>query len=317
MNREQSIDVEVTLIASSGLGFGEGSISYEARKAELGAEVMDKGLEAAQSPEILQEVSRDKDGKILDDDGCGDGRNVGRIFEGATERFKSLSRAKVFGGGVTMATAAAIGLGRATKNLRNAFSDGLSQLRDKMIGFGAHTDTHAHDGNCGCGAIDKAPRIIQNTVNFREEITGAIDALGIDKTGLDEVFTEFMSYAADMDATSYTGSSVMEEVVENGKVVKELDDNHKEGIVVLNTVEGYTVNQEKVREATDGEVQAFAVDVWRLQEIAGRLHADESEEVRHKAFLSELVYTLATAATLTKGDLPVVVVSKQPEAITA
>lgn len=307
------VEVDAVVLAPDGLGFGEGTISYQARKVEVGEEVMTKALEVAQSPDILQEVSKDKSGVQLDDDGCGDGRNVGRIFEGVAERFKSLSRSKVFGGGVTMATAAAIGLGTATKNLRNAFSDSMAGLRDKMIGFGAHTDRHAHDENCGCGAIDKAPRIIQNAITFRDQITSSIGALGVDQTGLDEVFANFEDYANHMDTDSYTGSGVMEEIIDNGKIVKELDDNHKEGIVVLNTVEGYTVNQEKVREATDGEVQAFAVDVWRVKDIADRLHADDSEEVRHKAFLSELVYTLATAGTLTNGDLPVIVVSKQPE----
>jgi hypothetical protein len=312
------VEVEAQLVAENGLGFGEGGISGEERKSALSPEHLVAVETAVNSPEILVEVSKDKDGQMIDDDGCGDGRLVTRIFEGAEERLKSLRRPKVFGGGATMATASQIGLGRATgKTLRDAFSSGMSRLRDKQVGFGAHTDTHAHGPNCGCGAIDKAPIIIENALKFQEPIRDSIAALGIDTDGLDEVFGSYRSFAETMDAPSYTGKSVMEEIIDNGKIVKELDDDHKEMIVILNLVEGYTVDQEKIREVTDGQAQAFAVDVWRVKLLAERLYDGESVEVQHRAFLSELVYTLATAGTLTKGDLPVYVVNKQPEAVAA
>jgi hypothetical protein len=41
-----------------------------------------------------------------------------------------------------------------------------------------------------------------------------------------------------------------------------------------------------------------------LQEIAERLTGD-NERLRQQALLSELVYTLAIAAVLTKGNLPI------------
>jgi hypothetical protein len=75
---------------------------------------------------------------------------------------------------------------------------------------------------------------------------------------------------------------------------------------VLNTVRACTVNQKLIREITDDKAQIFAVDVWRMQDIAGKLYDDRAAHQR--AFLSELIYTLATAAVLTKGDLPVDVV---------
>jgi hypothetical protein len=310
-----NMELEVSKAAPEGLGFGEGSISMQARKNELGPEVMQNIESTVQSAEILTKVSLDKDGEMIDDDGCGDGRSVGRIFEGSEERHKSLSRPKVFGGGVMMAAASRIGLGEAAgRPLRQTVSDGISLLRDKMIGFGAHTDTHAHGEKSGCGAIDNAPVIIGSAVKFKDQIRASIEALGIDTTGLDEVEAAFAQYASD-ELGEYTGADVMNEIINNGKIVKELDDNHKEVIVILNTVPNYTVDQEKVRDVSGNEAQAFAVDVWRVKQLADRLYEGASDEVKHKAFLSELVYTLSTAGVLTKGDLPVYVISKQPEAV--
>jgi hypothetical protein len=305
--------LEVVEVAPNGLDYGEGSISYEDRKDEVGPEILARVDEVISSPEILVAVSQDKNGNTIDDDGCGDGRNWARIVEGAQERFKSLHRPKVFGGGATMAVSTFIGLGRAkAKSLRENFSGAMSRLHDRMIDYGAHTDTtHAHGPNCGCGAIDKAPVIVGNAVKFQKEIRGSIEALGIDTTGLDEVEAEYVAYANEIEDQDYAGAEVMQEIADNGKVIKELDDNHKEMLVLLNMVDGYTVDQEKVREVSGGQVQVFAVDVWRVKQLAERLYADESESVRHKAFLSQLVYTLATAATLTKGDLPVRIVNQQ------
>lgn len=315
---ESVMELEVSVIAPNGLGYGDGSISGKTRVNEVGLDVMQKVESIVNSSDILVPISNDKNGNILDDDGCGDGRVWTRIFEGENERVKSLNRAKVFGGGGTMAMSTLIGLGRAKSNtLRDTFSKAMSEMHDKMIGYGAHTDTHAQGPNCGCGAIDKAPLIVQNAVKFQKEIRGSIEALGIDTKGLDEVEAEFKAYSAEIDGQEYAGADVIKEVADNGKVIKELDDNHKEMLVILNLVDGYTVDQEKVRFTSSSDVQAFAVDVWRVKQIADRLYKTESDDIRHKALLSELVYTLATAATLTKGDLPVYVVNKQSEFIAA
>ncbi len=68
-------------------------------------------------------------------------------------------------------------------------------------------------------------------------------------------------------------------------------------------VDGKTINQAAIREVSGGKAQVFAVDVWRLKSISERLYG--SAEDQGKAFASMIVYTLATAAILTKGNLPV------------
>ncbi len=316
MDQERIIEMpefEVKRIADK-LGYGEGTISHVDR-TDVTSEtfVDDETLQAVEtaiaSEAILVEVDEDKDGQMIDDDGCGDGRGVRSIVEGTETRHRSLNRPKVFGGGTAMAAAAEIGLGHSHgKTLLDTFKSGMDKLMDKRIGFGGHTDEHAKNGGCGCGAIDKAPQAVANAVKYESDIRGTISTLGIDSTYLDEVFAEYRAYSDEIaDDTTYTGASVMEEILDNGKVVKKLADDHYEMYIVLNAKHGYTVSQELVRQVSDGKVQVFGVDVWRMQDIANRLY--ETQEERQKAFLSELVYTLAVAPTLTKGDLPVYMVS--------
>ncbi len=298
-----------------GLGFGEGSISG-ADQGEISADMRALVEGIITSKKILTPVDQDKDGYLLEDDGCGDGRGVKRIFEGTIERFKSLNRPKVFGGSPAMAVAIVIGTGQAPEmSLQETFSNSISELKKKMIGFGGHTDTHAHGDNCGCGAIDKAPATITSTVKYQKQIWDSISALGVDTTGLDEVLASFGEYASHVTDQPYSGRAVMEEIVDSGKVVKQLDDDHKEKYIVLNTVPGFTINQERIRHISDDKIQVFGVDVWRMQELAAKFYPD-NPELQHKALLSELVYTLGVAAILTKGDLPVYTVSEVPELAT-
>ena len=102
----------------------------------------------------------------------------------------------------------------------------------------------------------------------------------------------------------YSGRKVIDRIVGTGKVIKKLGGDHRERRIILNTVRGYTVNQQLIRKGTDGRAQAFAVDIPRLEDIATKLFPDDAEG-SSQAYLSELIYTLSTAAVLTKGDLPV------------
>ncbi len=316
---ENSFDIEVTRIEQfeNGLGFGEGTISHAERLKIVGAELVAKVESVIVTGPILQPLSVDKYGNPVEDDGCGDGRGVRRIFRGFVQKAKSLVRAKVFGGGATMVTAMSIGDGSATgQTLNQAFESSIQTMKEGGIDFGAHTDEHAIGENCGCGAIDKAPDVIQNVTKYQDEITEAITGLGVDTTGLDVVMDNFREYAETVRGQPYSGKKIISDITNEGKIVKELEDHHYEMFIVLNTVEGHTVNQELIRSVSEGKIQVFVVDVWRLQELAMKRFPND-EEARNTAFLSELVYTMGVAATLTTGDLPVRILSQKSAVLTA
>lgn len=303
---------------SDGLEFGDGKISAEAVSADV-LQAVDLTIET--NPDILVPIDADDNGIQIDDDGCGDGRGVKRIMQrvggGMREFGRSLNRAKVFGGALAMAVGVRIGAGAALGHtLESVFGQSRSELDDKDINYGGHTAEHVTPGreelDCGCGAIDLAPQIVQAAVRLEQPIRDAIKHLGVDAAGVvDNVFTNYESYGATIAGQpEYSGKRVMSDIMDAEKVVKELEGAHLECRIILNTVAGYTVNQALIREVSDGKAQVFAVDVWRLQKIATEL-CPSDEAAQTQAFISELVYTLATAGVLTKGDLPVYVIENE------
>lgn len=279
---------------SDGLGFGEGPIS-----GETDQQTADKAEEAVCSDRIVVPVE-------CDDDGCGDGRRVGLVFR-LRERFnRSLHRAKVFGGAIAMAAAGMIGTGRAKgMSMEETMEGAVTVLDENDVDFGAHTDDQASGENSGCGAIDNAPKIVRASVKYENEIREIIEALGADTGELGTVYANFKDYVDALPTDEkYSGKRVMGKIVDAGKIIKQLVGKHREKYIILNTVRGYTVDQELVRKQTGGRAEAFAVDTWRLEDIASGLHP-EDPKTEAQAYLSELVYTLGTAAVLTKGDLPV------------
>ena len=292
----QQPQIEVHRI-SDGFGFGEGTIS-----GELDSPTAAKAEEAICSDHILVPVE-------CDDDGCGDGRRVGLIFR-LRERFKrSLNRAKVFGGAVAMAAAGLIGTGRGKdRTMQETMDEAIADLEESDVNCGAHIDDQASGKNSGCGAIDNAPKIVRTSVKYEEKISEVISMLGADTSELGTVYANFHDYVEGLsDDEDYSGKHVMDKIVNARKVIKQLVGRHREKYIVLNTVRGYTVDQGLVRERTGGRAEVFAVDVWRLEDIAAGLHPDDPE-AEVQTYLSELVYTLGTAAVLTKGDLPVYLV---------
>jgi len=285
-----------------GLGFGEGPISGQAARPEVLALVR----ETINSPAILVAIDKDDDGNSIDDDGCGDGRGVVTVFSADRIYKRSLHRSKVFGGSATMAAAIKIGTGEAsTQPLNEVFEHSVETLLRHGIDFGAHTDEHAAGDNCGCGAIDRAQEIIYATVKYEKAIRAVIGVLGVDQTGIKEVYANFRAYTETIARhPDYSGRQVADKIIDEGKIVKLLGGAHKERGIILNQMRNYTVNQKLIREVTNDQAQVFAVDVWRLTDIAAGL-SDGDQAKQNEALLSELIYTLATAAVLTKGDLPV------------
>lgn len=305
-------EYSIRLIAPNGLGFGEGDISAK----KVGVEARDAVKDAVETQPDSVLVDIDKEAS---DDGCGDGRFAEKVFNRFGEFKRSLNRAKTFGGSAVMMGAALIGIDRVhgKESLNEVFKSSIGLLMERGIDFGAHTDDHAHGENCGCGAIDKAPQILNNISKYKDEIESTLGVLlGDTMNGnmLNEVLGSFESYSESANMTDYSPKAVKDEIVGKGKIVKELTGAHKEVAILLNTVRGKTINQGYIRKITHDEAQVFAVDMWRLEDISHQ--AFDNDENRQKALFSMLVYTLAVAGTLTKGDLPVYIVSEKTEMAT-
>lgn len=300
--KRKSFKVERIIL---GFEFGHGKISGLSANHEI-LSVVDKAIH--HNPNILVKIDKDDNGKLLDDDGCGDGREVLTVFSYDQKYKRSLNRSKVFGGSATMTTASLIGLGKAKgKDLNDVFKEAVKKLDNLDMDFGAHTDENMHGSNCGCGAIDKSPQILFAALKYEIPIRGIVTILSEDVRGLDEVYDNYRSYVKQLaQEPDYSGMEVLETILNNkhSHVVKQLGGTHKECRIVLNKVRGYTVNQQLIRDLTDNRAQIFGVDVWRMLDIVRKLYSGQPKN-QQRAFISELIYTVATAAVLTKGDLPV------------
>lgn len=255
------------------------------------------------SPALLVPLSTDDSGQPVQDDGCGDGRLTAR-------EYPHKYRAKVFGGGATMTVSTLIGLGKAMDIAHaDLFSHAITRLNDRQIDFGAHTDDLVAAPNSGCGAIDKLPHILIAAVHYQQQIEGSIQDLGIDTTGLADVQQHFIDYTKKHAGQAYAGSDVLAEITGQHKIVKQLIDRHIEKAVILNTAVDHAVDQTYVYSSTNSQAEVFTVEGWRMQLLADKLY--DTPEERSSAFLSELIYTLATAAVLTQGNLPVYLVASE------
>lgn len=325
----------VELIAPQGLGFGEGGISVTSQ--------IEQGIITADTPrhiyDLLINDTEAFKGVEVDDDGCGDGRPWTKVIQqyrddAGDKKIQlfgaSKLRAKVFGGGLVTAASMWRTIQGAPQPDETVGGDRAlmaRQLEAAAFHHGAHSDDHAEGNNCGCGAIDKYPVITANAIKYRPQITGALEALYGDefddnKAAIEQAFGVYETLAQEAgyfgDAS---GKQSMEQILDSGAVVKELAGHHIEDTIIINTVEGTTLDQqyftETVKNAGDGSapetVQAFSVDVWRGKEIAQAVaeiaqaedQTADIDQVRKLAYADFLIRTLAVAGTLTAGDLPV------------
>lgn len=297
----------VTAVFNEGLGYGNSDKpSFDEQAAAVGKDFVAAIKNLLVTGHILAPIDHLKDGGLVDDDGCGDGRAAVTVFEGQVKHRFSLNRPKVFGGGAMMSTAMHIGLGYALgENLKTAFQNGIDLLDKHDMNYGAHIDNHSTGGNSGCGAIDNAPLVLKNIVRYREKIKQTVLDLdlGVDEAKIEAVLDNFAAYAKSVANDAYEGAEIVQAIIKRGKVVKELDGGHKEIFILLNDVPNTTADQSLIRDVTNGTAQLFDVDLWRLKQLSNALYGATMEA--EDALVSEVVYTLGVAATLTRGDLPV------------
>ncbi len=327
--KDTSSEVKIKIIAPQGLGYGdpEGiSVQRQLKNGELLRESLDEAMEIVKNDdEVFVAVDSE-----ANDDGCGDGRPVKRVFRvidsltGKVKEYsKSLRRAKLFGGGLIASSSMWRSVEGAPLSAQTVMSDRAflsQQLRERRLQYGAHTDNRAHGEKCGCGAIDRYDEITQNAVHFREQITRTLSILYGDEfveneSAIEDVFSVY----ATLDSQYFdgaTGRKTMEFIERDGAIVKELADGHLEDIVVLNDVDGTTLDQEMLREklrakGLSADIQAFVVDIWRgrmyaelVADIAAQQGMDRMLAYR-RAYADFLIRTCAVSATLTAGDQPV------------
>ena len=306
----RSIEVDSKRL-SEGLGFGEGSISAKAIRERVEPADLEALEHVISLGDVLVPVSTNKEGVMLDDDGCGDGRPWRKIFTDSGEKFNSLHRPKVFGGGATMAFAGLIGLGKAKQSIADTFDYAVDEMQRHGIDFGAHTDDHAEGPNSGCGAIDKAPTILENIAKYRQEISDTLVALGNDIDEVRDVIAAFGGFRDTVKNEDHNGAQLVRKIQGEGKVVKQLGGSHDEERIIFNFVPGYTIDQERIRKITNNKAQAFVVDIWRLKDIAERAGGSQAKRM----LTSMLVYTVGVAATLTAGDHPIDAIIPKPDMV--
>ena len=321
-------DFEMQTIAPQGLGYGEGMISAADRASSPEHPVSWEQL--AQAVEILIGRKADITVPVEEaDDGCGDGRPTDLILQKDPETGeiisynKSRKRAKIFGGGLQVAASMWRAIAGEALSGETCLGDRTfiaGELKRRGMQYGAHTDNHAHGDNCGCGAIDKYPLSTQISGKYREQITGTLGAFMENPAENEAVARAFATRESIADDAEYmsnaSGRATMNLILEEGAVVKELVDEHFEAIVILNDEPDTTVDQEKITELfrTAGlpdKIQVFVVDVWRGREYA-EIVADVAAEleydrnIAHEVVLADFfINQLSVAATLTKGDIPV------------
>lgn len=325
----------VELIAPNGLGFGEGGISVKSQ--------IEQGILTPDTPRHIHEMLTNDPNAFkaieVDDDGCGDGRPWTKIIQSYLDEDgnkkirlfgKSKLRAKVFGGGLVTAASMWRTIHGAPAERQTVGQDRrlmAGKLAEEAFSHGAHSDDHAEGQNCGCGAIDKYPVITANAVAYRPQITDTLEALYGDafeanRQEIEQAFGVYETLARDAGYfTDASGKQSMDQILDSGAVVKELAGHHIEETIVINDVEGTTLDQqyftETIKNAGSGEkpriVQAFSVDTWRGHQIADKVAeiavsedpAADRDHVWKLAYADFLIRTLAVAATLTAGDLPV------------
>lgn len=244
---------------------------------------------------------------------------------------KSRRRAKVFGGGLIVASSMRRVLTGQPTNNETVYNDreqAAELLKARGIEFGAHTDSSANGDTCGCGAIDKYPAITANVVKYRSDITATLKALYGDtfeenQSAIETVFDFYETLVSNHPEyfNDASGKKTMELIEDSGSVIKVLTDEHKEGLIVANDIDGTTFDQrefDRILKEQLGEdsaqIQVFTFDAWR-----GRMYAEavvdsfgiedendrmQAERVAYADFL--IRSTLAVAATLTPGDQPVI-----------
>ncbi|GHU09685.1 hypothetical protein FACS189431_8120 [Alphaproteobacteria bacterium] len=339
--------IKVELLLPDGLGFGDGSISYQKAidSGELLPEVNAYAREILTSGECLVPIEED-------DDGCIDGRQAneisfpdpaggGVIKKPIPSSDQVHNRAKVPGGGgpvrllMWFATRKPLGDNILADVMRASI-----KAAEKGQPCGMHNGEHLKENTCDCGAIDHLRTIMEITTNkYTQEICDGVQALSnlvgtpVSKGTFDHAMSGWQEilgdqeYFKDCDGKKIYGAiadGIIEAQHELGgrkpkplATSKYLCGDHHERYIVLDCKPGTITSQDvfrrKLRERfpnipVDQLPDFFSVTLPRIEEIAVAMSHND-REMENTAFASGLAQTLGTAAQLTDGSLPVYTVT--------
>jgi len=182
---------------------------------------------------------------------------------------------------------------------------------------GAHDDDHS---GVGCGALAHMLRIAEK-MEDREAMQDYVRAIAEDYydqntyeevlenvaeiLGPDHKDTYFMK---DQTTGEYTfASSLLHKTEEIGrsedrKAVEVLRGDHSEVLLIINKQPGTTLNRDKLSADNNHLAQVFNYDYWVSVDRARQLFPDD-EEAQKKIIISQVMFAVGTAMTLTDGSL--------------
>lgn len=181
-------------------------------------------------------------------------------------------------------------------------------LAENGYEVGGHTDNHANEAKCGCGACDKQAEIISFVGNNVEELSKIAASLGV------EISTETQQKIAEnshrLVSNGYvaSGNEMINTLKEIGgdSAVQTLKDAHNEVALGINTKPGTTLNRRSLDSQYGSQYEAFNLDVWALKNGIDAISSSEEEAAQK--FAAAVLYNVATAAVLAGPSLRVRVV---------
>ncbi len=198
-------------------------------------------------------------------------------------------------------------------------------LAAKGIVIGGHTTTGARENGykdpstgaeqTGCGAAEKHVLATERIADVDEtifEMTNQI--LGLQKRPDSHVVA-----ASEMKKrnTSYGPKMMLDIEIaqDDGKSTEVLEGPHGECAIVLNWVDGTTIDRDAMQRETGKEV--FVIDVWYLEKLADAMSEGrpDATEMRTKLLYNMTAFQLGVYAELGDGSHPVIVYTEEePEA---
>jgi hypothetical protein len=213
----------------------------------------------------------------------------------------------------------------------------IARFKEIGIGFGGHIDDHQTGSNTGCGAVDNINLILDRLqrAEHQEQLRGLANLiLGDAYDGL-YIVNEVIGRMLYLDALKPTYmpreggdptgeflykktvvSTIRQEADKSLDSVPSLCGPHNEVALVLNYVQGTTIDTDHFSHDNQNQLQLFAWDVWHMYEEARRLYPyDMHDKVeiqraavdkRMKYLTTRTLLGIATLMVLTDGSLRLV-----------